>query len=415
MAGSRKPGPLGVYSPTQNMNLNDGTIIRACSPLPGPIGVGIGSKYAPAALTMDAEHAPWVMPMAPPKPMPTAQATPPKPVAPAAGNTVWNWTLEQKFSDALRRTAPKLPGSMQHEFMALLSPASLAMLVGTFVLWAGSHAFGVGEVIDILLVIAGAFFLGMAVFDVARELADFIGTTATATSEKDLDQAASHLARAIAIIGVAAFIALMTKVAIKVKGSKGGTTADGAAADAGSSPSKPKTPAKTPSPPADPPPPPAAKPIPVAKIQAMPKGTRPDPATYMSDAQIKSQLSQFEDGATKFMTKANVDKYGPAQRDGTSFVLTKSEADQLLAKTNGDKRAMEQALGLPDKFLDSNQLMRVDIPDPKSMNLRIPSGNEAGANEFWIPGGKLPDGNLEAVIDIGGAPPSSWTVTPLPF
>lgn len=31
--------------------------------------------------------------------------------------------------------------------------------------------------------------------------------------------------------------------------------------------------------------------------------------------------------------------------------------------------------------------------------LRMPSGNESGVNELWLPGGKLPNGKLEAVID----------------
>jgi RHS repeat-associated protein len=155
--------------------------------------------------------------------------------------------------------------------------------------------------------------------------------------------------------------------------------------------------------------------IPPDQIKAMPKGARPDPKTYMPESQIKSQLSQFESGASRFMTKGNVDKYGPAQRDGTSFLLTRKEADELLASTKGDKRALEDALGLPKNFLDTNELVRVDVPDPKSLNLRIPSGNEAGANDYWLPGGKLPDGNLEAVVDLGNAPEGSWSSSPINF
>jgi Putative peptidoglycan binding domain len=126
---------------------------------------------------------------------------------------VWEWPLEDKFAEALRRTAPKLPGRMRHEFEALLSPTSLGIMAGTLVVWAGSHAFGVGEVVDVALLVGGAFFLGMAIFDVAGELGDFLGVTSTATDAKDLDEAASHLARAIAIMGVAAFIALLAKIA----------------------------------------------------------------------------------------------------------------------------------------------------------------------------------------------------------
>jgi hypothetical protein len=38
----------------------------------------------------------------------------------------------------------------------------------------------------------------------------------------------------------------------------------------------------------------------------------------------------------------------------------------------------------------------------------MPSGNEAGVNDFWIPGGKLPNGNSEAVLDLGEASADDW-------
>jgi hypothetical protein len=114
------------------------------------------------------------------------------------------------------------------------------------------------------------------------------------------------------------------------------------------------------------------------------------------------------------MTEGNLNKYGIGQRDGTSFVMPRQEANLLLKSTDGNARALEQALGLPENFLDANKLVRVDIPKPRELNLRIPSGNEAGANDLWIPGGRLPNGNLEAVIDVGGVPASRYHVTPMP-
>jgi hypothetical protein len=138
---------------------------------------------------------------------------------------VWEWSMQHKFEEVLRRTAPKVPSSMRNEFEALLSPTSLGVMAGTLVLWAGSHAFGVGEIVDVILLVGGLVFLGLAVFDVARELGDFLVVTSTAADEKDLDEAASHLAKAIAIMGVAAFIALLAKVA-KGKGGGKGTGAE---------------------------------------------------------------------------------------------------------------------------------------------------------------------------------------------
>jgi hypothetical protein len=110
---------------------------------------------------------------------------------------------------------------MRHEFEALLSPTSLGIMAGTLVVWAGSHAFGVGEVVDVGLLIGGALFLGIAVIDVASELGDFLVVTSSAAAEEDLDEAASHLARAISIMGIAAFIALLARFGRGRGGSKG--------------------------------------------------------------------------------------------------------------------------------------------------------------------------------------------------
>lgn len=151
----------------------------------------------------------------------------------------------------------------------------------------------------------------------------------------------------------------------------------------------------------------------IDEILAIPKGQRPDPASYLPPSYIDQHLAQFDAGATRFMTRANLDKYGIGQRDGTSFVMPKHEADALLARTQGDPRALEEALGLPEGFLEGNELVRVDIPDPRELNLRIPSGNEAGANDQWIPGGKLPTGNSEAVIDAKGIPDDRYSVSPV--
>lgn len=166
--------------------------------------------------------------------------------------------------------------------------------------------------------------------------------------------------------------------------------------------------------------PPTSPPAPLSAAQrdriiATPKGSRPDPKTYLPPDYVEAHLARFDQGATRFMTRGNLDKYGIGQRDGTSFVMTRAEADAMLKATRGNKRAMEEALGLPENFLETNELVRIDIPSPRAMNLRIPSGNEAGANDLWIPGGRLPTGSLEAVIDAGELSPGSYSTTPLKF
>jgi uncharacterized Zn-binding protein involved in type VI secretion len=149
------------------------------------------------------------------------------------------------------------------------------------------------------------------------------------------------------------------------------------------------------------------------EILALPKGKRPDPSTYLTRPYVDRHLAKFENGASRFMTKSNLEKYGIGQRDGTSFVMPKSEADALMASTKGNPRAMEAALGLPDGFLKTNELVRVDISSPRDSGLRIPSGNEAGANDLWIPGGKLPTGASEAVIDAPKVPARNVLESPV--
>lgn len=86
-----------------------------------------------------------------------------------------------------------------------------------------------------------------------------------------------------------------------------------------------------------------------------------------------------------------------------------------MASANGNPRLIEQALGLPEGFLDGNELVRVDIANPRELNLRVPSGNEAGANDQFIPGGFTEGGLPEAVIDAGQISPDRFSTTSLEF
>lgn len=152
-----------------------------------------------------------------------------------------------------------------------------------------------------------------------------------------------------------------------------------------------------------------------SEILSTPPGQRPDPAAYMTPEYISQHLALFDEGATKFMKETNFNKYGIGQIDGTSFVLSKTEADMLMKYANGDAAKLEQSLGLPSGFFSTGNVVRVDIPKPGDFNLRIPSGNEAGVNEFWVPGGILPNNNAEAVIDAGSILPNDYTVSPVKF
>ena len=131
----------------------------------------------------------------------------------------------------------------------------------------------------------------------------------------------------------------------------------------------------------------------IQEIVSTPKGVRPDPSTYLSQDYIDNHLADFKDGATKIVATTPTGTAGPP--NGT-YVMPSSVADDLIVQAGGDVAKLEQSLGLPKGSLGNNPV-RVDIPDPTG--LRMPSGNEMGANNQWIPGGYTSGGIPEAVIN----------------
>src|SRR5215471_3991715 len=101
-----------------------------------------------------------------------------------------------------------MPGSLAYQLEALLTPLNLSIMAGTLALWAGSHFFGVGEIVDVGLLLVGAFTIGWSMEDVLRNLVDFGQGAIRATSEDDLDRAAQAFARAIVTAGITAVMAL---------------------------------------------------------------------------------------------------------------------------------------------------------------------------------------------------------------
>ncbi|MFO0907104.1 MAG: polymorphic toxin type 46 domain-containing protein [Isosphaeraceae bacterium] len=172
MPGGRNSGPLA--HPTQSYDVHDGTNPRLETPQPGPLRGGVGE--------------------------------------------VASWPLDQKMIEAARRAANFLPLEMRDQFLELFAPEALAITAGVLVFWATSHAYGLGEIVDVILLILALAALGWQAVQVAKDLAAFVEEAADAESERDLDRAAMHLASVVATIGVTAFAALLFKSASKVGG-----------------------------------------------------------------------------------------------------------------------------------------------------------------------------------------------------
>lgn len=133
------------------------------------------------------------------------------------------------------------------------------------------------------------------------------------------------------------------------------------------------------------------------------KGQRPAPSTYMSEVDIDTHLSKFDDGAVRFTSRKSVEKYGTAG-NSEAFVMPKSEFDRVVSEANGDLRVVEKRLGLDSGYLGDSDTMAVYVKKTDMDKLRIPSGNEGGANGQWVPGGYTSGGVPEAVLDLSETP-----------
>ena len=161
-------------------------------------------------------------------------------------------------------------------------------------------------------------------------------------------------------------------------------------------------------------------------ILSQPKGSRPDPSTYLSKEYIDKHMENFKDGVVYIQKTKDYEKYtknkGLDRGDGQVFVMPKSVCDKVFAEAaekfpNADqdqaqKKAycefLSQELGFDEDYFKSSGITKIEIPgnfidvtgtDSTKLGVRIPSGNELGANGWWVPGGYTSGGTMEAIID----------------
>lgn len=167
MADGKQPGPMG-----QELNpvyIDNGTMCLALSPTPGVV----------------------------------------------IDDSVAHLSKAEKLAEAMRRAARLLPGEAGAKLESLLAPEVLAVVVAVIVVWVGSHAFGVGEAVDVMLLATGFVFLGFEAIDAMRHLVSFGTIALDAQTTADLERAGSHLASAISIIGINTVIVLLTRGGVK--------------------------------------------------------------------------------------------------------------------------------------------------------------------------------------------------------
>lgn len=124
---------------------------------------------------------------------------------------VSQWSLADRFGYVLEHSLNYMPRALRSELSNQLTGTNLAIIVGGLVIWAGSHAVGVGFVADAALIAIGFAFAGWSVFSGLKYLARFFNLTMSASSVNDLDAAAQQFAEGVIAMGAGAVIALLTR------------------------------------------------------------------------------------------------------------------------------------------------------------------------------------------------------------
>jgi hypothetical protein len=132
------------------------------------------------------------------------QARRPEPV------NVAQMSVPDKLTQAMRQSVGKLPGELQQQMQQLLKPEALAVLGGVAATWGALQVAGgpFAVAADVALLGAGYAALGASAFTASKELFEFVQKASQAQTPQQLDQAASHFAKFVSIVGVDAVAAL---------------------------------------------------------------------------------------------------------------------------------------------------------------------------------------------------------------
>ncbi|HEX4810304.1 MAG TPA: hypothetical protein VH325_15300 [Bryobacteraceae bacterium] len=149
---------------------------------------------------------------------------------------IWRMSAQDKIAEAIKRSVKYMPAQLGQAVMALLSPTSLAIITATLVAWAGSQFFGVGEIVDIILLAGGFILLGWSVKDVAVDLYRFATGALNAKTDQDLEAAAQYFAKAVVTGGIDLVTAVLLHKSAKDVIGRGKPTIDPGLPDPGPPP-----------------------------------------------------------------------------------------------------------------------------------------------------------------------------------
>ncbi|HCA94363.1 MAG TPA: hypothetical protein DEP38_06755, partial [Cyanobacteria bacterium UBA9226] len=128
---------------------------------------------------------------------------------PSRKQSVAEMGVVDKIAAAISVAITKVPGEFYEKLKDLLNAKTLGAIALIMGAWGASHAVGVGQIADVILIGVGVITLGQDVISVIEDLIGFAAVLNAQTWE-EIDKAGEHLAQAIATVGVELIIQFLT-------------------------------------------------------------------------------------------------------------------------------------------------------------------------------------------------------------
>jgi len=157
-------------------------------------------------------------------------------------------------------------------------------------------------------------------------------------------------------------------------------------------------------------------------IKNQTSGSRPDPSCYLPQQVITYHLAPFVKSGAANIGNAYWDAQKNFQSIGHNDVNWVTSWDAMQGMVSdcanqhrgdpaeaanctlislGESTATGETMYDDPAYNESNRVILVHVygENVHDLNIRVPSGNEAGANEYWLPGGWTSGGMREAIVD----------------
>jgi hypothetical protein len=279
----------------------------------------------------------------------------------------------EKLCRAFVRALGRLPGETMKEVQVMLSPESLALMGTMTTAWLGTQGIPVlGQAVDAALLTLGVVMAAAQTAAVKDSLWNYVRHATGASDEEGLDTAATHLARAVAVVGVSVVTFLLMK---KVPGKA----------------------QKRPEPPREPPSFPLLEPVPVGAPAGSSAGVIPGvvPGTGVAPALAAS-------GARSADGRVPTERTKPKRVDLQAFKAWLGKLKRRSARRGPEAFEYQRKHAGPEEVQVSGggEEVWADGARPQSARLvEVKHVGDAGSSPF-IPGSKCDEG-VRLVIQKG--------------